>query len=52
MKEKTFDEKWDKVVLLLSIGAALFMGGYLAGRFTAISDLQKGNLYDFIPNKI
>jgi len=47
--KKTFEEKSESVVLLLCLGASLFVAGYLVGRFTAISDLQKGYLNCFIP---
>ena len=49
MKEKSFDDGSEKIVMLASIGLAIFMGGYLTGRFTAVSDLQKGYLNCFIP---
>lgn len=48
-KEKTFDEKWDKGVMITCAGLSIFMGGYLTGRFTAVSDLQKGYLDCFVP---
>lgn len=49
MKEKTFDEKVENGILIACGIAVALMGGYLIGRFTAISDLQKGYLDCFIP---
>lgn len=52
MKEETFDEKWDKGWLISCAVCGAFIAGYLTGRLTAISDLQKGYLNCFIPKTL
>lgn len=51
MKDRTFEVNEEMVKTLILCGLTTFVGGYLVGRFTALSDLKNGYLNYFIPNK-
>lgn len=49
MTDEELDDRFDKVWFTLVGGVAVFIGGYITGRLTAIKDLENGLLDDFIP---
>lgn len=49
MTDAEIEREADKVSFKIAISMGLLIGGYLIGRLTAVSDLQKGKLDEFIP---
>lgn len=49
MTESEMEKEIDRKLLRFGISTGLLIVGYVIGRLTAVDDLQKGKLNEFIP---